>query len=46
MLKLYKYPVEEEDQESVNSISVIWNELLDVANRKDHEVSDYKKTFA
>lgn len=42
MLKLYKYNVDPDDQEQVNSISQMWNELLDLANRKDHEVVKYK----
>lgn len=42
VLKLYKYNVDPDDQEQVNSISQMWNELLDLANRKDHEVVKYK----
>ena len=46
VLKLYKYNVDPDDQEQVNNISQMWNELLDLANRKDHEVIKYKQAYA
>jgi hypothetical protein len=46
VLKLHKYETDEEDQKNVNALSISWNELLDLAYRKDFEVLDFKKSYA
>jgi dynein heavy chain len=46
ILKMYKFPVEEELQVQVDSLSTNWIALLDEADRKDFEVNDFKKNFA
>lgn len=46
VLKMYKYQVEPEDQELVDKIGPEWAELVEMANRKDYEVGEYKKTYA
>jgi len=46
VLKMYKYTVEDEDQVLVDKISQEWAELIETANKKDHEVGEYKKTYA
>jgi len=43
---MYKYQVEPDDQEVVDKISAEWTELVEMANRKDYEVGEYKKTYA
>jgi len=46
VLKMYKYAVEPEDQEKVDKIGQEWEDLIETANRKDHDVGEYKKTYA
>jgi len=46
VLKLHKYETDDEDQAAVNSISESWEELLDLANRKDYEVIEFKHSYA
>lgn len=46
VLKMYKYQVEPEDQELVDRIGPEWADLVEMANRKDYEVGEYKKTYA
>lgn len=46
VLKMYKYQVEPEDQELVDRIGPDWADLVEMANRKDYEVGEYKKTYA
>lgn len=46
VLKMYKYAVEPEDQELVDRIGQEWADLIEMANKKDHEVGEYKKTYA
>ena len=43
---MYKYLVSPEDQELVDKIGQQWAELIETANKKDHEVGEYKKTYA
>jgi len=46
VLKMYKYQVAPEDQELVDRIGDEWEELIETANKKDHEVAGYKTTYA
>jgi len=46
VLKLHKYETDEEDQKNVNALSNSWNELLDLAYRKDYEVIEVKQSYA
>jgi len=46
VLKLHKYETDEEDQKNVNALSHSWNELVDIAFRKDYEVIEFKQSFA
>lgn len=46
VLKLHKYETDEQDQKDVNSLSQSWNELLDLAYRKDFEVIEFKQSYA
>lgn len=46
VLKMYKYTVEEEDQILVDKIGQEWADLIETANKKDHEVGVFKKTYA
>jgi dynein heavy chain len=46
VLKMYKYQVAIEDQELVDRIGDEWAELIETANKKDHEVAGYKQTYA
>jgi len=43
---MYKYQVEPEDQHIVDKIGTDWGDLVEMANRKDFEVGEYKKTYA
>jgi hypothetical protein len=43
---MYKYQVVPEDQELVDRIGVEWADLIETANKKDHEVAGYKQTYA
>lgn len=43
---MYKYQVAPEDQELVDKIGQEWVDLIETANKKDHEVGEYKKTYA
>lgn len=46
VLKMYKYEVEPEDQALVDRVDQEWADLIETANKKDHEVGEYKKTYA
>lgn len=46
VLKLHKYETDEEDQKNVNALSTSWNDLLDLAYRKDFEVIEFKQSYA
>lgn len=42
VLNMYKYQIPPEDQQAVDRIGDEWAELIETANKKDHEVSGYK----
>jgi len=46
VLNMYKYQIPPEDQQAVDRIGDEWAELIETANKKDHEVSGYKQTYA
>ena len=46
ILKMYKYTVIATVQQQVDALNNTWIELLDMADRKDFEVNDFKKNFA
>ena len=43
---MYGYTIEPEDQEQVDRIGQDWVDLIEMANKRDHEVGEYKKTYA
>lgn len=43
---MYKYQVAPDDQQIVDKIGTDWGDLVEMANRKDFEVGEYKKTYA
>lgn len=43
---MYKYEVAPEINEEVSALSQNWIDLLEMADRKDFEVNDFKKNFA
>ena len=46
VLKMYKYQIPPEEQEMIDKISQEWEDLIEMANEKDHQVGDFKKTYA
>jgi hypothetical protein len=46
VLKMYEHPIDPEDEEKVANLPKIWENLLEIADRKDHLVAGYKDRFA
>jgi len=46
VLRMYSYEIDPEDQEEVDQIGENWAELVEKANRKDHEVGKQKELYA
>jgi hypothetical protein len=36
VLKMYEHPIEQEDEERVQNLPKVWENLLDIADRKDY----------
>ena len=43
---MYEHPIDPEDEEKVANLPKIWENLLEIADRKDHLVAGYKERFA
>jgi dynein heavy chain len=46
ILSRYQIPVDEQLLETVSGLALLWEELLERAERKDFDVNDYKKNYA
>lgn len=46
VLKMYKYPVDNQDQDAVDRIAQNWGELLESADRKDQHVDKIKGAYS
>lgn len=46
VLRMYEHPVEPEDDERINKLEKVWDDLIELAERKDHLVGSYKDRFA
>jgi hypothetical protein len=46
VLKMYKYPIEKEQQDQVDMISENWSSLVEFAEKQDFKVNELKESFA
>jgi len=46
VLKMYKYPIEKEQQDQVDMISENWSALVEFAEKQDFKVNELKESFA
>lgn len=46
VLKMYEHPIDPEDEEKVRNLPAVWENLLEIADKKDFLVLGYKDRFA
>jgi hypothetical protein len=46
ILKMYEHPIDPEDEERVHNLKTIWDNLVEVADKKEHIVGGYKERFS
>jgi hypothetical protein len=46
ILKMYEHPIDPEDEEKVHNLKTIWDNLVEVADKKEHIVGGYKERFS
>jgi hypothetical protein len=46
ILQMYEHPIDPEDDEKVHNLKNIWDNLVEVADKKEHIVGGYKERFS